>query len=1096
MTHLPLGTQVFSPNLTQEKETETSTDETPSNPNQEEGKPDDETLSSESLTAQTQVLQKETEVTNETPASPIAPKSIETQGFTPIQTQQVHAHKILEISSNVWKLLYVLMILFLTFFFVLHMVTEGTYEATESLTEIISANNKNEDTHTVHNTPSSPTETETATQYFRLKEAGFSSLSNRRRGKVVDLKLCEGPEKLTVEYTTLFADQQRLQDTITADKIRPATPTSDQKSFEMMDKVEVFYNNGWSSGQINMVLGDNTYSVYLYNSMETIQFKHSDLRIHREWRDGVWKMADEKKPDKKRKAAGSSKKSGMDNVFLRRSERVPKRSRDTKTPFKSLSINNNTIKKPFFQSTENATEDLKREHIEGAFAMLNCRRNENAPWFHNYKIPKACFLPMEFLHSLLFHDLIYKKQQVKEKKSNHWIGMAIHLKKRTITLYDCLQTENNDIDIPQVKQLAVLISALLLESFGGEVDKEKILECHSLKIWDMSKINDDNARELRRSLSCEIFNQFVDENFGNYDLQEFPMAFLLWILESVSLLQYEFSQVVPILDVQPSTPIFLCEKYFQVASPRLIDVLLIENNKHMKVTCILPPIPHDPEADVFIEDEDNNGRFIQERRPSLLFGNGGMDQPSSSYQEESLESKINRISEMVEDNFRIINARLCLIEIDRKEIKDRVTELEKLQRVTSYETPNNEADTNPLHETASSQGEANPDQADETLNNEESLILKIEEYIVGRKLLDTREPMNEIMNETPASPIAQQNIETPVLTPIQKQQDTQEPMNEIISPNISYTQPLTRAHINILREQQKMVKVEYSAPSLDENKRKRRVQIRVSIDRIRPQPPPERPGETKIFELLDDVEAYNNGAWCSGKGKAQAVVCKKKRAAGPSEDGVWKMSKEMEVQQTKSMKPSQDDRANKGKPVVGKKKKATAQPVDNLPFLQQEEKRPIGPRNPPMPVTPEVILPIDPFVTPEFPRFSRLAHWMELRGIYCVPLYIHGRDKEKEFFQYMVDAENNLREEHIDAAFEMLNCKRLSKVPGYATKIFQQHALYQLGSHYIGVEIHLMDNTNTLSYLCHIHGACYLIVPAAQAGLDSSSSSAELNHFT
>ncbi|CAF2149321.1 unnamed protein product [Brassica napus] len=75
-------------------------------------------------------------------------------------------------------------------------------------------------------------------------------------GKVVDLKLCEGLEELTVEYTTLFTDQhrlQKLQDTITADKIRPATPTSDQKSFEMMDKVEAFYNNGWSSGQISMI---------------------------------------------------------------------------------------------------------------------------------------------------------------------------------------------------------------------------------------------------------------------------------------------------------------------------------------------------------------------------------------------------------------------------------------------------------------------------------------------------------------------------------------------------------------------------------------------------------------------------------------------------------------------------------------------------------------------------------------------------------------------------------------------------------------------------------------------------------------------------
>ncbi|XP_033133494.1 uncharacterized protein LOC117127397 [Brassica rapa] len=627
--------------------------------------------------------------------------------------------------------------------------------------------------------------------------------------------------------------------------------------------------------------------------------------------------------------------------------------------------------------------------------------------------------------------------------------------------------------------------------------------------------------------------------------ERFPMAFLIWILESVPLLQYAFSQVVPILSVQPSTPIFLCEKYLQIASPQLIDVLLIEIKDHLKVTCILPPISNDPEADVCMEDEANKdlddmadlskrgykfkirdwrnmsvdlyGANEEIRRASLLFGNGGMSQASSSYQEESLESKINRISEMVGDNLRIMNDRLCLIEKDRKQIKERVTKLEKLQRVTSYETPNNETDTTPFHETASRQGEANADQADEQLNNE-----------------DTREPMNEITKETPGSPIAQQNIETPVLTPIQTQQETHELMNEIISPNISDTQPNTRARRNLLTEQNKdvesrvqnpfeiganveissqddntchkwypgnvlatylvdgveMVKVEYSVPSLDEKKRKRSVETRVSIDRIRPQPPPERSGAKKSYELMQDVEAFDNGAWCAGKvkvilfdgscfvslnnskeqiyfhhsemrkprkwvdgvwemtkkmeeeqtqsvnpsegdgdkkGKAKAVACKKNEAAGPSEDGVGKMAKEMEVKQGKSVKPSQDDHAKKGKPDVGKKKKANAQPVDLLPFLQREEKRPIRPRNPPIPVTPEVILPIDPFVTPEFPRFSRLAHWMDLRGIYRVPFYINGKEIEKEFFQKMDDAENNLNKEHINVAFEMLNCKRVEQ---------------------------------------------------------------------
>ncbi|CAG7900932.1 unnamed protein product [Brassica rapa] len=666
---------------------------------------------------------------------------------------------------------------------------------------------------------------------------------------------------------------------------------------------------------------------------------------------------------------------------------------------------------------------------------------------------------------------------------------------------------------------------------------------------------------LLKSLQRAI-DKSLDKN--NYDLQGFPMAFLIWILESVPLLQYAFSQVVPILSVQPSTPIFLCEKYLQIASPQLIDVLLIEIKDHLKVTCILPPISNDPEDDVCMGDEANKdlddmadlskrgykfkirdwrnmsvdlyGANEEIRRASLLFGNGGMSQASTSYQEESLESKINRISEMVGDNLRIMNDRLCLIEKDRKQIKERVTNLEKLQRVTSYETPNNETDTTPFHETASDKVKPMQIKRDEQLNNEASIILKT----------DTREPMNEITKETPGSPIAQQNIETPVLTPIQTQQ-THELMNEIISPNISDTQPNTRARRNLLTEQNKrvqnpfeiganveissqddntchkwypgnvlatylvdgveMVKVEYFVPSADEKKRKRSVETRVSIDRIRPQPPPERSGAKKSYELMQDVEAFDNGAWCAGKVKVilfddscfvalnnskEEIYFHHSEIRKPRKwvDGVWEMTKKKEEEQTQSVNPSEGD--GDKKPHVGKKKKANAQPVDLLPFLQREEKRPIRPRNPPIPVTPEVILPIDPFVTPEFPRFSRLAHWMDLRGIYRVPFYINGKEIEKEFFQKMDDAEKNLNKEHINVAFEMLNCKRVEQgawfrnnnlpaacfvpvdfleVVGYAyeSKVWLEDVdvIYgviedKLSCHYIGVEIQLMDNTITL----------------------------------
>ncbi|WZZ88786.1 hypothetical protein YC2023_117365 [Brassica napus] len=382
-------------------------------------------------------------------------------------------------------------------------------------------------------------------------------------------------------------------------------------------------------------------------------------------------------------------------------------------------------------------------------------------------------------------------------------------------------------------------------------------------------------------------------------------------------------------------------------------------------------------------------------------------------------------------------------------------------------------------------------------------------------------------------------------------QTQQEPMNENISQNISDTQHLTRARVKILREQNKneetrvqthfdvganveiaskdedryvkwypgivlktdirngveMLKAEYSTRFRDKEKRTKKLQESVSIDSIRPQPPP---GDTKGLELMDKVEAYHKDGWCSGE--VHIILS----------NDIYSI----EVQQTQSVKPRQDDHAKKEKHVVGMKRKATAQPVDRLAFLQREEKRRIVPRNPPMPVTPEIILPIDPFVTPEFPLFSRLGYWMQLCGIhYYMPLYINVNKIEKDFFEYLDNAENNLKEKHVDAAFAMLNQKRIEQsswfseqgipkacfVPiqfletvGYSyenlqkpdkkrinilkgwvgevvrglirpNKMWMQDVdiVYgvvheRLVDHFIGVEIHLMENTITIFH-CGVH---------------------------
>ncbi|WZZ26446.1 hypothetical protein YC2023_009847 [Brassica napus] len=672
-----IQTQEFSRNLTPENDPERSY-ETPSNANEKENLSDDDATEPATVIIETQVFtpvltqQVGTEATNETPVSPIAPQSIETPVFTPIQTQQMvtegtydSTEPLTEIISATNKQVgteatnetHVSPIApqsietpFFTPIQTQHMVTEGTYDSTEPLTDIISATNKEplteiisainkqEDTHVVHNTPSSPVSSlisRVIEETQHLQTSASSPLSTIFEngadveiatsddatcriwypGNVFATNLCDGVEKVAV---TLFADQKRV--TVTADKIRPKPPADDrEKKFEMMDNVEAFYSKDWSSGQVRMILGENTFSVYLNSSMETLEFKASDLRIHREWLDGVWKMADE--------------------TASRQDEANP-------------------------DQTQQDTKESTNENI-------------------------------------------------------------------------------------------------------------------SQNISDTQHLTRARAKNLREQNKNE----------------------------------------------EPRV-----QTHFDVGA----------------------------NVEIASKDEDRYVKWYP------------------------------------------------------------------------------------------------------------GIVLKTD-----------------------------------------------------------------------IRNGVEMLKVEYSTRFRDKEKRTKKLQESVSIDSIRPQPPP---GDTKGFELMDKVEAYHNDG-CS----TEFIQFNLSDLRIPKEwvAGVWKMEKE-----TQSVKPIQDDHAKKGKsvvgmkrkattqpvdhakkekPVVGIKRKTTAQPVDRLAFLHRAEKRRIVPRNHPMPVTPKVILPIDPFVTPEFPLFSRLGYWMQLCGIHYVPLYINGNKIEKDLFEYLDNAENNLKEKHVDAAFAMLNQKRIEQ---------------------------------------------------------------------
>ncbi|CAF1727627.1 unnamed protein product [Brassica oleracea] len=330
-----------------------------------------------------------------------------------------------------------------------------------------------------------------------------------------------GVEMLKVEYSTRFRDKEKrtkkLQESVSIDSIRPQPPPGDTKGFELMDKVEAYHNDGWCSGEVHIILSNDIYSVRFNSSTEFIQFNLSDMRIPKEWVDGVWKMEKETQSVKPRQdnhakkgkpVVGMKRKATAQPVDHAKKPAVGMKRKANAQPYKPLYINGNKIEKDLFEYLDNVENNLKEKHVDAAFAMLNQKRIEQSSWFSEQGIPKACFVPVQFLETVgysyenlqkpdrkginilkgwvgevvrcLIHpnkmwmqdvDIVYGV--VHERLVDHFIGVEIHLMENTITIFHCgvHKVKEN----PLIQKLAGLIPAINLEMMNEEINFNDII---------------------------------------------------------------------------------------------------------------------------------------------------------------------------------------------------------------------------------------------------------------------------------------------------------------------------------------------------------------------------------------------------------------------------------------------------------------------------------------------------------------------------------------------------------------------------------------------------------------------------------------------
>ncbi|CAN6929904.1 unnamed protein product, partial [Brassica oleracea] len=215
---------------------------------------------------------------------------------------------------------------------------------------------------------------------------------------------------------------------------------------------------------------------------------------------------------------------------------------------------------------------------------------------------------------------------------------------------------------------------------------------------------------LLRSIQKAVTNHLEDTS--KFELQAYPLVFHLWILESIPLLRDKFCSWAPTVDVPG--PIYLCEKYTELENPSLERVLQMKAHKKLKVTCILPPIPHDPEDDVSMEDEhsdelesvkdiskkgykfkadDWKNRSVDTLDALIhmtihMTENVETSQASASIEEDSKNTKLNKIIELMMENAKSMKDRKSLLEVENMELRARVSELEGNQNVAPHtQTP-------------------------------------------------------------------------------------------------------------------------------------------------------------------------------------------------------------------------------------------------------------------------------------------------------------------------------------------------------------------------------------------------------------------------
>ncbi|XP_033146370.1 uncharacterized protein LOC103863887 isoform X1 [Brassica rapa] len=221
---------------------------------------------------------------------------------------------------------------------------------------------------------------------------------------------------------------------------------------------------------------------------------------------------------------------------------------------KKLRINQEIVTAKWFSDIETPGKKLSKTHIEAGFEMLKLRQINNPDLFLN---KTALVVGVKFLEEIdeLYDEFLDDKKSFQfgtgfdkyniEKNINflysaiavaekYWLGVVVNLEKRSITAFNCAAMKFTDASlVPYVNAYAMALP-FMIRNFFKDVSMDtrkfsikivsegfpqvlkiedsgvyalKLIECHAMRIVDLTKLSEEKIAIIREKLAVDIFSE-------------------------------------------------------------------------------------------------------------------------------------------------------------------------------------------------------------------------------------------------------------------------------------------------------------------------------------------------------------------------------------------------------------------------------------------------------------------------------------------------------------------------------------------------------------------------------------------------------------